>query len=293
MKSGTVFAVGSLRLVSAGFLTGALLLSTPSPAQTATPIPGSPPLTVEMVQKASKFMEWLLDAPLTVEERNQFRDSVVQSWKSGNQEEIRSMLSVIQFTDQLSTKAPRDQELYRQALQSKVIAEVRAQPPSNLSRWVLNIYDSAHKPLAPGNPPLTRQTVDAYAEMMSFMLEQAMGSKVYTADRAFKDALAQMLTARYSQFDAQQRVSMAQIPLEWASMQAKWPQLSVVEQQNLRLQWRSSLLPAQTAAANANSSSEQQLSNQVQKSAANAFSNQSYVSGTSSIIMNRITSGFH
>src|SRR5579859_3175481 len=68
------------------------------------PIAGNPPLTRGMVNKATNFFDWLLDAKLTEEQRQQFQDSVVRSWKSQNQDEIQSTVNVIKFSDDLEKK---------------------------------------------------------------------------------------------------------------------------------------------------------------------------------------------
>jgi hypothetical protein len=206
------------------------------------PIAGNPPLTLKMVNQATSFFEWLLDAKLTVEQRKQLRNSLVQSWKARKKDDIQSTVAVIQFSEQVDQKPPKEQEAYRQALQAKYLEQMRAQSANPLAQWVLGIYDSAHQPIAAGNPPLTRQTVDAYAEMMSFMLRQAVGKQYFSANRQFKDALAQGLIARYSQMAASQQAAFAQLPALWALVQLKWPTTPQREKQQLRQQWRASLL---------------------------------------------------
>jgi hypothetical protein len=306
MKIHAVIATSRTRatraILVAVTLAGLVLLPAALSAQTASsarnkdiqfPIPGAPPLTLEMVQKATKFFEWLLDASLTAEQREQFRDSMAQSWLSGKPDEIQSTVNVIQFADQLNSKTAQEREVYRQLLQPKFLAQMRTQPNSILSRWVLNIYESAHKPIAPGNPPLTQQVVDAYAEAVSFMLYQSMGSGFYTADRPFKDALAQPLIARYPQLDAAQQGSMARIPLLWALLQVEWPKTPPQEQQKLREQWRMALQPLVNQAKQASSATQsapqagsldQQVNKEVQKLWVNSLS-QSYMTTTTNIIL--------
>lgn len=212
------------------------------------PIAGNPPLTAELLDKATGFFEWLLDAKLTVEQRREFQNSLSQSWTNKRQDEIQSTVTVIQFSDRLNGMSPQDREAYRQVLQGKFLAQMRAQPGSTLARWVLHIYDSAHKPIAPGNPPLTRQMVDAYAEIVGFMLRESMGKQYFAANRIFKDALAVSLVAQYSRMAPQQQASLAQLPGIWAVIQARWPVTPEPEKQKLRTEWRSSLQAMVSAA---------------------------------------------
>ena len=202
------------------------------------PIAGNPPLTDELMGKATGFFEWLLDAKLTQEQRREFQDSLAESWTHTRQDEIQSTVSVVQFADRMNGMSQQEREAYRQILQSKFIAEMRTQPARVLARWVLNIYDSAHKPLAPGNPPLTRQMVDVYAELIGFMLRESMGKQYFAANRIFKDTLAQSVVAQYRQLAPDQQAALAQVPGIWAIIQARWPATPEPEKQQLRQQWR-------------------------------------------------------
>jgi hypothetical protein len=170
---------------------------------------------------------------------------------------------------------------------------MRAQAGSMMASWVLNIYDSAHKTIAPGHPPLTQQVVDAYAEAVNFMLRAATGKAFYAADRSFKDALTKDLIARYPQLGNQEQAAMAGIPLAWALLQAKWPTLPSNEQEKLRAQWRTSLQPMLSEADRASSapnaptpsaSLDQQMNKEAQKFWVNSLS-QSYMTRTTNIIL--------
>jgi hypothetical protein len=239
-------------IFGAGILGGLFLLAAKVNAQQPTgafsggihyPIAGQPPLTLDMVQRATNFFQWLLDAPLTPEQRQQFQSAVAQSWLAGRQDEIQSTLQVIQFNNQLFTsKSPTEREIVRQTVQPKYIAQMRAQPNNDLSQWVLSIYDAAHKPLATGNPPLTPQVVDAYVGFLSFMMYQSLGNNwSFKGPGSFKDAVAQPIIASYPKMSPEQQAAMTQIPLEWAQLNDAWPKAPLAEKQQLCAQWRPAL----------------------------------------------------
>jgi hypothetical protein len=239
-------------IFGAGILGGLFLLAAKVNAQQPTgafsggihyPIAGQPPLTLDMVQRATNFFQWLLDAPLTPEQRQQFQSAVAQSWLAGRQDEIQSTLQVIQFNNQLFTsKSPMEREIVRQTVQPKYIAQMRAQPNNDLSQWVLSIYDAAHKPLATGNPPLTPQVVDAYVGFLSFMMYQSLGNNwSFKGPGSFKDAVAQPIIASYPKMSPEQQAAMTRIPLEWAQLNDAWPKAPLAEKQQLCAQWRPAL----------------------------------------------------
>jgi hypothetical protein len=261
------------------------------------PIAGRPPLTFDMVQKASAFFQWLLEVPLTPEQQQQFRNAVARSWISGRQDEIQSTLQVIQFSDQiLSSKSVTEREVIRQTVQPKYLAQIRAQPDNELSRWVLGIYDTAHKPIVPGNPPLRAQVVDAYVAFLSFMMNQSLGNNwSFTGGGSFRDAVAQPIIASYPGLRADQQAAMAQIPLQWAQLNDAWPKTPLAQRQQLCAQWRPQMqqfldnlnktAPARSASPG---DSGDQLINKVQNQQAARNYNANSMSMMTNIITQRI-----
>jgi len=201
------------------------------------PIQGNPPLTQALVDQGVQFFEWLLDAPFTQEQRTQFRDSLVRSWKQHNQEEINSTMNALKFQEQLNSRSPEEREIVRASLCQKFLEGMRQTPNQVLSKWILSIYDSAHKPIAKGNPPLTSQAADAYAEVVAFMIHECLGKQAINANRQFKDMLAKSLAAQYSGYPSDQQKQFSQMPVLWKVLRSKWPQLSKSEKQEFRKQW--------------------------------------------------------
>jgi|HubBroStandDraft_3_1064219.scaffolds.fasta_scaffold81079_2 hypothetical protein len=198
------------------------------------PIPGNPPLTQAIVDQETQFFEWLLDAPFTVEQRDQFRASLVRTWKGHHQDEIDSTMNVLKFQEQLNTKPRQQRELVREQLCEKYVGGLRQNPDSLLSKWVLNIYDSAHRPIAKGNPPLTTQVADAYAEVVAFMIKESLGKQALHANRHFKDSLAKSLAAQYSSYSPEQQRSFSQMPYLWKALRYSWAQSSEKEKKQFR-----------------------------------------------------------
>jgi hypothetical protein len=298
--------IGKLFAIGAGVLAGFILPPAASYAQQPPgafsggihyPIAGRPPLTLDMVQRATNFFQWLLGAPLTPEQQQQFRNAVAQSWLYGRQDEIQSTLQVIQFNDQIMlSKSVTEREIVRQTVQPKYTAQLRAQPNNNLSRWALGIYDAAHKPIAPGNPPLRPQVVDAYVAFLSFMMHQALGNNwSFTGGGSFRDVVAQSMIAGYPTLKADQQAAMAQIPLEWAQLNDAWPKAPLAQQQQLRAQWKPALQQLldnlnKTAAAKpatAGDSNDQLMKKMVNEQTARTFMNNS-MNTINNMVINRI-----
>lgn len=220
------------------FFTRATAGAEPLDSAAELPIAGNPPLTQDMVNRGTQFFEWLLDAQLTQEQRAEFRGSLVRSWKNHQQDDIASTLNVLKFQEGLKSKSPEERAVIREQLREKFLALMQQTPNAVLSRWVLNIYDSAHRPIAPGNPPLTPQVADAYAEFVSFMVTECLGKSVFNADRHFKDELARSLARQYSSYSPAQQAQFSHVPLLWELLRTKWEQTSEGERDQYRKQWR-------------------------------------------------------
>lgn len=219
------------------------------------PIPGNPPLTLDMVDKGVRLFEWLLDARLTEEQHQRFQDSLVRSWKTASTAEMSGTLGVLQFHEDLGRKPELERNAMREALLEKYLELMRKDPSDVLSAWVLEIYHSAHTPIAQGNPPLTRQVADAYAEVNCFMISEVLGGEAFKPDKALKDRLASALVAEYSNFSPERQKEYSRLPLAWASIRMTWAGLGENERAAYRKQWspgvQAMLAPqaAQTGAA--------------------------------------------
>ncbi len=206
------------------------------------PIPGTPPLTKELVDKSIDFFEWMLDAHLTQEQRGLFQDSLAMSWKKHRQDDIDATVQLNRLKDEVMRKSAAEQKLVREALCQKILAQAQQSPNSGMLPWVLNVYYSAHRPIANGNPPLTAEMADAYVEFVSFMMQESLGRVIFRADRRFKSMIAQSLAAQYPTYSPQVQMQFAAMPALWEALRIKWPQLSEQERANYRNTWRPSVM---------------------------------------------------
>ena len=101
-------------------------------------------------------------------------------------------------------------------------------------------------PLAPGNPPLTREVSDVVAEFLAFMITEATG-KPLVADQQFKDSWAQMIAAKYATRSAVEQERLSHIPTQWATVRLDWAQKKEEEREKFREQYREVLKQATTA----------------------------------------------
>lgn len=200
---------------------------------------GNPPLTQATVDTVTDFLEWLIEVPFTEEQRQIVARDMIASWKRNDRADIQGAHDLLKLHSQLSTMSAEQKALARQAAQPELIKTARAENDA-VARMIVQAYDAGHKPIAPGNPPLTRQAADAMLEVLFFMASQVQSGDSTlqpTATPQMKDQWAKNLAANYAKTDAAARQAIASMPIAWAQLRLHWPDLPQAEKANARAQW--------------------------------------------------------
>jgi hypothetical protein len=208
-------------------------------------VEGNPPLSESMVDRVRGFYEWLLDATMNEQQRSDFQQSLVDSWESGDAEQIANILDVLRNADEVDKYVESEKVLLREALQPDVLNQLRSQAGAGDvgAAWLLALYDWSHRPIAEGNPPLTRQVADATAEALTFMIAKAFGQEYEVPGADVKDSFAAALGDGYSSYAPEQQDAMASMPLYWAAIRVYWPNAPEEKRAQLRQEWKEQLSP--------------------------------------------------
>jgi hypothetical protein len=137
----------------------------------------------------------------------------------------------------------------------QVLDSMRKQPNEPMAVWALGIYESSHKILAAGAPPLTRQTSDAFLEAVFLMLGEVQGKRDEVPSERLKNDWAASLISSYPRISDAMKQQIAQMPLFVAQMRLNWPTMPEPEKAKYRSAWAETLkplLPAQVPAASNN-----------------------------------------
>jgi hypothetical protein len=213
----------------------------PPPPPTAAPAaPAS--ISQQTLDQFVGFFVWALDAPLTATQRQDLQDAAVQAFSSNDQASMSTVTQMASVYQQLAQVGETQRIQLRNQLQPQLLDQARAQPNDEFSRWLLDVYASAHQPIAAGTPPLTRQVADANAEVTYFLL-QVVATGDASIDglklgQALLDNWASSLAQDYPSYSAQQQQQLAKMPLFRAAMAEGWSQLSAADRAALRDQWR-------------------------------------------------------
>jgi hypothetical protein len=200
---------------------------------------GNPTLTQATLDSLTDFLEWLIEVPFTEEQRQVIAHAVIDSWKKNDRPDIQGVQDVLKLRAQLATMTAEQKMLVRQTAQPEVIKTARSETDA-ISKVVVQVYDAAHKPIAAGNPPLTRQAADAMLEVLFFMASQVrLGDTAAQPSPTpqMKEVWANNLAANYGKTDAAARKSIAGMPITWAALRMTWPDLPAADKAKARAQW--------------------------------------------------------
>jgi hypothetical protein len=236
----------------------ALLMTTAlaaSPLATAGPNdvlvavqPAGESLTRATRERLVQFIEWTFKAPLTPSQRARLGEIIVAEWRLP--QDRAGLKEWLAAADHIDTLAPDQRPFVREKLLEEALPALRAQAKSDAdARWFIALYDAANKPIAAGNPALTRQMSDATIEMTYFILGRAHGADLQPSV-AEKDEWAKALVAGWPRLSAERKREIAGSPLQWAEVRASWDAAKESDRAEVAAQWRKDF-PLPAAAADA------------------------------------------
>jgi hypothetical protein len=210
--------------------------------------PAGESLTRATQERLVQFIEWTFKAPLTPSQRARLGEIIVAEWRlPKDREGLKEWLAAADHIDTL----PADQRPFvREKLLEEVLPALRAQAKTDAdARWFIALYDAANKPIAAGNPALTRQMSDATIEMTYFILGKAHGADLQPS-AAEKDDWAKALVAGWPRLAAERKREIAGSPLQWAEVRASWDAAKESDRAEVAALWRKDF-PLPAAAADA------------------------------------------
>ncbi|HUU22158.1 MAG TPA: carboxypeptidase-like regulatory domain-containing protein, partial [Phycisphaerae bacterium] len=166
------------------------------------------------------------------------QDALVASWRKKDRGEIEGAAQVVALYRQIEKLDQAARDRARDENQAGFLATWRENKADPASQWAVATYEQAHKPIAEGPPPLTRQMTDANLELLCFVLGEVRGKPFSAPGRAVRDYWAKHVAEGYQNRDAAQRKLLADTPTGWAAVREGWPKLSEEQKAACRGQWK-------------------------------------------------------
>ena len=198
---------------------------------------GNPPLTESMVSHYSYFIAWLLEIPLAQPLKDRLRAMLLEDWKKPK--EIETDMKTLNWQLEMARDENGEVQLLyeRSVIQLDMVRKMRADKGNPDSQALVGAYDAAHQSIVAGNPPLTRQASDAWAELFCFIRNQS-GAPHMDATPAVKDDFARTLTENWAKFPPEQQKALSEMPQKWALVHFAWVRNKGDERQMIMAAWQ-------------------------------------------------------
>jgi hypothetical protein len=204
---------------------------------------GSAPFTPEMLRQLGDFLEWVVEAPLIPGAREGLEQIYVQAAREKDKLTLEDAIAVSRCWTAVAALDPAARDMLRIVYQPEFLANLDNGLDDDLAQYQRGFYQATHRPLAAGDPPLTRQVADAHAELLCFQINAVAGSPVAEATPEVREHVAADLAAAYPKESAGHRSHLAQAPLTLATLRVLWPELPQEERRELCRRWKQELRP--------------------------------------------------
>jgi hypothetical protein len=199
---------------------------------------GNPPLTESMVSHYSYFIAWLLEIPLSPAIKESLRAGMLDDWK--DPKAIASDMKELGFQLEMARDENGEvQRLYeRSVIQLDMVRKLRGAGNGDFVALLLFAeYDEAHPVIIAGNPPLTRQASDAWAELFCFIRNQS-GAPHLDATPSVKDDFARTLRENWTKYPPEQQKALSEMSQTWALVHFAWVRNKGDERQKIMAAWQ-------------------------------------------------------
>jgi hypothetical protein len=154
-------------------------------------VAGNPPLGKVTIDHATVYTEWLLDRPLTDEQRKENQRFYIAAWKQwGREKKEKERDAIAWLADLLQQASAYDRHYWRAIMLPKKLTVWGKEGAEAESRWRLGLYREASKPgskdnpiLVEGKPALTQELVDRYGDYIEIMLDLSVSGGLTDAQR--------------------------------------------------------------------------------------------------------------
>jgi hypothetical protein len=207
---------------------------------------GNPQLTESMVSHYITFVGWLFEIPLTQSLKDRQRAMLLEDWKKPM--DLESDMKVLNWQLEMAhyKNGPAERDYVRSMAQPDLIKKMRADRRNSDAQSLVAAYDAAHRTLAVGNPPLTRQASDAWTDIFCFVRNQS-GGRHLDATQAVKDDFAHALTENWAKYPPEQQEALAEMPQKWAMLRLAWLTGKDADRQKILASWQPAVNPSQPA----------------------------------------------
>ena len=188
-----------------------------------------------MISHYTFYFGWVFEIPLTQAVKDKLRAMLLEDWKKPK--DIKQNMDFLNWQLGMAKHSKEEREFLRSSMQPEIITAMRADRGNADAAWMVAAYDAEHPPIAAGNPPLTRQASDAWAELFCFLRNQSGGAHM-DANQTVKDDFAHTLTANWAKYPPEQQKALSEMPQKLAMVHLAWVKGTDADRQKILAQFQ-------------------------------------------------------
>ncbi|GAB4459798.1 MAG: hypothetical protein OHK0029_22880 [Armatimonadaceae bacterium] len=193
-------------------------------------------ISEELIDKYERMICFFLDIKLTPAQRAHLRKQLKEAWSGGDPETIQGTQETAKLHDQLWAMPEAERNLVRLKALPNVVKQLQenVRQGKGNDKWLWEIYLKAHPPLAMGNPPLTRQIVDAMIDIQHWHKTQILQQKSAAPTAAFRAKMYKEGAAEWKKMTPEQQTNGAELVGRFAELKNLWAGMSKPERAYFR-----------------------------------------------------------
>jgi hypothetical protein len=209
---------------------------------------GNPPLKYSTAKSIQEMIEKALGVNFTDEQIKLFQKRLVLEWQEGKKarREINKSEKTAEDVESQIQALPIEKQAYawREFGRQIYIYAENEGKDDPIGQLILDLYQRKNLLLIKGNPPLSRQAAESYAEMTVF-INNVINNTLVSLEANQKEDLIDELIKNYPSYSLEQKENISQSDALWGQLRYNWKVASDEEKENFKKEIES-YLPKET-----------------------------------------------
>lgn len=209
---------------------------------------GEPPLKLSTAKSIQEMIEKALEITLTDEQIKLFQKRLILEWQENKKtrRDINKSEKMAEEIEQQIQALPLEKQpfAWREFGRQVYIYAENEGKNDPVGQLIMSLYQRKHNLLVKGNPPLSRQAAESYAEMNVFV-NNVLNNSLFTLEELQKEELINELVKSFPSLPLEQQENISKSDAIWGQLRYNWKLASSEEKENFQQEIKS-YLPKQT-----------------------------------------------
>lgn len=194
-------------------------------------------MTRNLAVRLQQVIEQAMESPLTDEQRASFEENLINEWQLGEESRagIKSAVEQFNLVKAQIDQMPRAKQshAWREFGRQLYMYAEREGRGNVVGEMILKAYEARHTLLVSGNPPLSRQAAESYAEMNAFFHSVIARAQV-TLSAQQKQEIIDELVGQFPGLPQATKDEISKADSLWGVIRYNWKEANRDERERFR-----------------------------------------------------------